>query len=126
MLRQERFSRSCVAGADGSVCDSSVRERAWFVVFLHGDLRSDGLILLLDRELRRIVRWRGSDTGSWRCQDSRIPGRRLFFFPQWPVERPCKRGRRLEAVRDANNAPTHNTAISGKLASISLHAAAVA
>jgi hypothetical protein len=95
-------------------------------VFLHADLRSDGLILLLDRELRRIVRWRGSDTGSWRCQDSRIPGRRLFFFPQWPVERPCKRGRRLEAVRDADNAPTHNTAISGKQASISLHAAAVA
>ena len=60
-----------VAGADESVCDSSVRERVWFVVFLHADLGSDGLILLLDRELRRIVRWRGSDTGSWRCQDSR-------------------------------------------------------
>jgi hypothetical protein len=38
---------------------------------------------------------------------SRIPGRRLFLFPQWPVVRPCKRGR-LEAVRDSNNAPTQH------------------
>ena len=60
-------------GTDGDVCDETVtgERRARFVVFLHADLRSDGLILLLDRELRRNVRWRGSDTGSWGCQDCR-------------------------------------------------------
>jgi hypothetical protein len=55
--------------------------------------------------VRRNVRWRGSDTRSW--GRSRIPGRRLFFFAQRPVGRACKRGR-LEAVRDANNAPTQH------------------
>lgn len=71
MLRQAESRRSCVAGAGESVCDSSVRERVGLLCSCTLIFRSDGLILLLDRELRRNVRWRGSDTGSWGCQGSR-------------------------------------------------------
>jgi hypothetical protein len=35
------------------------KRKGRLVVFLHADLGSDGLILLLDREVRRNVRWRG-------------------------------------------------------------------
>jgi hypothetical protein len=60
------MSISCVARVEECLRQLCKR-KGRFVVFLHADLRSDGLILLLDREVRRNVRWRGSDTGSWGC-----------------------------------------------------------
>jgi hypothetical protein len=84
------FSISDVAWVEECLRQLCKRRVGLLCSCLHGDLRSDGAILLLDREVRRNVRWRGSDTRSW--GRSRIPGRRLFFFPQWPVGRGLQTG----------------------------------